>query len=198
MIEKIVDTEWKLFTQVQSMDESSSCQSDYDGFRIMRTSQFEAWDQRTLASYMNDLNHAIGNSRNLLADKYAYMMEFSAPDEYEELKSQLPAVSREKESLIQMIVQVNLSQTSNLFHKYPRFAATCRPLHREDDHLCTSIETYMTGELRTYSMQTLQNLWNHILKLNSNHISYAALIYQNTARCYGCKSLDETERSLTQ
>lgn len=197
LIDKIVDTEWHLFSQVQSIDERPECQDDKEGFTIMRASQFEAWDYHSLVSYLTDLNTAISENRNLLAEKYAYMMEFTDPDEYEKIKNQLPKISAEKEIMVQRILQINLVQTIEFFSRYPKFSSTCcRPLYKKDDGIDTSIETYTIGELRTYSYQTLRSLYRHIIALNKNSVSYVNNIFQNTARYYGFSNMDEVERSI--
>lgn len=196
LVDKIVNTEWQLFSHVQSLDGPSECQDDQDGFIIMRSSQFEAWDYHGLVSYMTDLNTSISENRNLLAEKYAYMMEYTDPEEYQEIKGQLPAISEEKELLIQRVLQINLVQTIEFFRRYPKFASTCRPLYQKDAGTDTSIETYTIGELRTYSYQTLRSLYRHIIALNKNGVSYVNNIFQNTARYYGFSGLEEIERSL--
>ncbi len=84
VIEKIISIEWTMFDAVENISGRASCQDDYDTFRIMRKSQLEAWNAETLESYLNDLKTAQENGRNLLSEKYAFMMEYTSPDEFEQ------------------------------------------------------------------------------------------------------------------
>lgn len=79
------------------------CQDDWETFRLMRTSQMRAWDQPLLDSYLDDLRSAQTEGRNLLCEKYAYMMERTSPAEYAVLRDYLPVPSLEKEWLADWI-----------------------------------------------------------------------------------------------
>ena len=48
----------------------------------MRTSQAEAWTEKLLKSYYDDLLQAKSHNRNLMTEKYARMMESTFPEEY--------------------------------------------------------------------------------------------------------------------
>lgn len=196
--ESIIEKEWAMFTSVQNIGGRASCQDNYRTFRIMRASQFEAWDPETLSNYSNDLDAAIRQSRNLIAEKYAYMMESSDPEEYAKIAGRLPAVTAEAAGFIREILGILLAQTSDFFREYPAFSLHSRPLYQKDDHIFTSIETYTLGELKTYSLPTLRSYLAHIRSLQARQESIVYRIYENTARCYGYQSVAEAERSIRQ
>ena len=196
IIDDIIEKEWNMFTNVNNEGGRASCQDDYRTFYIMRASQFEAWDTSSLLFYNNDLDAAVSEGRSLPTEKYAYMMASTAPEEYEKIKGVLPEVSDEKEKLISEIISLSLKETEEFFNKYPGFRNSGRPLYKEDDRLFTSIETYTSGELKTYSENTLASYLKHIKELESRGESVVFKIYENTARHYGYEDVASAERSL--
>ncbi len=68
-----------MFQQVQGVNGRAACQDDWTTFLIMRLSQFEGWDTDVLESYFEDIVQAEAQERNLIMEKYAYMMEETDP-----------------------------------------------------------------------------------------------------------------------
>ena len=69
-----------------------------------------------------------------------------------------------------------------------------RSIHTwEDNTYNTSYETYLRGELLTYSDETLRMYGEYIVKLNNEGKNLAELIVTNTALLYGYTSLLEME-----
>ena len=66
LIAEIVDREWRMFTSTRSLGGRASCQDDSVTFRVMRTSQMDAWADDTLESYLTDLRQAEARGRNLV------------------------------------------------------------------------------------------------------------------------------------
>ena len=99
----IVGIEWEMMDKVQNCGGRAHCQDDWETFRLMRTSQMRAWNQPMLDSYLDDLRSAQTEGRNLLCEKYAYMMERTNPAEYAALRGFLPVPSLEKEWLADWI-----------------------------------------------------------------------------------------------
>lgn len=196
IIENVLDREWDMFQNVQNVGGRASCQEDSITFRIMRRAQFEGWDDETLASYQNDLAEAETSGHNLLSEKYGYMMKWTFPDEYEQIKDLLPPISTEKAQLVEEILDIELRQTAKFREMYPNIGRQGRPLTAAEDHLGTSVETYTRGELLTYSCQTLRKHLEHLRKLDQKKILYPMIIMKATVRAGGYLSLDEAERAL--
>ena len=194
LIREIVTLEWQMFDRVQNQGGRASCQDDWETFSIMRASQLSAWSEDTLEAYQVDLLTAKAAGRNLLQEKYAYMMESTAPEEFARIRHLLPVVEPERCKLIDTVAAMQIGEMEILAAQYPHVAATMRPLRsRFDSPFCTSFETYLKGELCTYSLQTLMCYHAQLQRLDANY-SYAVL--NQTALQYGCSSLEELEYLL--
>jgi hypothetical protein len=197
VIDRIIDIEWALFDKVQNTGGRASCQDNHITFDAMRRSQFEAWNGELLESYLSDLETAQGEGRNPVMEKYAYMMEYTAPEEYAELRPALPAVSEEKERLVRQITDRNLETYSGLVKKYPEITSRGRPGYTgEETGFFASVETYLLGELKTYSLKTLRIYKRHMDDLDRQGKELPVMILENTAGRYGFASLDEAEERL--
>ena len=194
LIEKIVDMEWSFFQKVQNEGGRADCQDDPWTFRVMRESQFKAWNRETLESYLKDLQTAEQEGRNPLSEKYAYMMKYTVPQEYARIEHLLPAISVEKQSLVKEIAGLHLSWRVELEKRYPRVSGKGRPLRSEEDTpYCTSFETYLAGELLTYSERTLELYLAYLRKLQKAGRNISLEILEYTVSCYGYRSLQEAE-----
>ena len=81
--------------------------------------------------------------------------------------------------------------------KYPKAAGNARSIHTaEDTPFNTSYETYLRGELSTYSDMTLDLYGRFIAGLCQKGENLAKLIMTNTALLYGYESLDDLEGKL--
>jgi hypothetical protein len=193
LINKLVETEWHMFSAVQNIGGPASCQSDRETFEIMRKSQFEAWSDELLSSYKDDLEAARSAGRNLLTEKYGRMMEHVFPLEYAKIASSLPPVSDKKKAAAARIARKTADAQAALAKKYPLLIGRGRPIYaREDTPFTTSLETYMKSELLTYSEKTLS-----LLKAALGETDLSLLIMENTVRHYGYASLEEAEKRLS-
>ena len=193
LIQDLVEKEWKMFTAVQNIGGPADCQSDRKTFEIMRKSQFEAWTDDLLHSYEKDLDAAIAAGRNLLTEKYGYMMESTLPLRYAQIASSLPAVSKEARSAAGRIAKKMADSQAALAEKHPLLIGRGRPVYSSGDTAyTTSLETYLKGELLTYSEKTL-SLFEETLKSRD----IALLTMQNTVRHYGYASMEEAEQQLS-
>ena len=159
LIEKIVELEWQQFQKVQNEGGRASCQDNRPTFNIMRTSQFLVWKMEILESYYQDLQDAESKGWNLLTEKYARMMESTAPVQYEQLKERLPKRSERRLEQQERMLKKVVSWEEAFAKQYPGIAGTGRVLHTyEDTPYSTSMETYARGELSTYSDRTVELL----------------------------------------
>lgn len=195
IIEDIVKLEWQFFDKVQNEGGRAFCQDDWETFSIMRSSQYMEWNRPLLESWLGDLELAQAEGRNPLTEKYGYMMCISAPDDNAETAARIPFVSDEKKAICERIVARLLVQNESFRRQYPKVAGHGRPLRTIEEAQAgfTSVETYQTGELYTYSIKTLELLEKLVLKMEEEGKSYPAAIIENSLRRRGFKDLSDAE-----
>lgn len=194
LIEEITDLEWDMFSSVENQGGKASCQSRPVTFNIMRSSQLKTWSAEILMSYRNDLLEAKQAGRNLCTEKYGYMMESTVPKEYEKIKPFLPVTDEKTMELIREIVAINLDWEKTVDEQYPNLRANGRPLYREQDTpVFTSVETYLTGELKTYSPATIRLLYDYTLACRDQGRNLAKDNLEIIVLSYGYASLEEAE-----
>ncbi|MFI3231620.1 MAG: DUF4125 family protein, partial [bacterium] len=199
MVKNIVVLEWNAFDKVNGADGRAVCQNDYYTFNIMRSSQFLSWTNELLKSYLNDFKEALSSGRNLITEKYAFMMKSTDFSNYKNLEQYLPILYDEHKNLIEKIVIIQLDLMKDLQLNYPKLVSNGRTLNAIDDTLYdTSYETYLRGELSTYSLKTVKLYHEYINKNKLNDINIAKLCLENTARLYGHKNLESAEKSLAE
>lgn len=197
LIAKIIEIEWKMFESVPNEGGKAPCQQDFTTFRIMRKSQLMTWSEATLQSYLENLISAEKSGRNLMTEKYARMMASTAPGEYQKIKHLLPPLSEEVLSLIEKIVEINLEWQVEVAKRFPYLHKKGRPIYSfEDTSDVVSFETYLRGELATYSQKTLELYYKHVLWQKENQINGAEMVLLNMVKEYGFKSLDEANEVL--
>ena len=192
-IKKVIEFEWEMFIAVNEGGERASCQEDQVTFEGMRAAQFNAWSLDAVSSYLNDLETAKRSNRNLVEEKYIHMSKTTEPRRYEALLQRVTLPSDEVTELAHEISDILLEQTCVLFEDYPYVSGQGRPLYSSLDYAGTSVETYQSSELLTYSARTLTLLKEHILNLISAGSSLAMMILENTVSFYGYNSLDSAE-----
>ena len=195
-VRDIVEKEWAMFEAVNSgSGQKASCQEDPQTFYIMRSSQAEAWTEELRESYYQDLLSAEAEGRNLMTEKYARMMESTDPLYYETIRDLLPALNKEMLENIEKIIQICLKWKEESSRQYPRLAARGRPIHTQDDSpWATSFETYLRGELQTFSPRTVRLYLDMVLRMDAAGESLEQKCLLNTARRYGYRSLEEADR----
>jgi hypothetical protein len=197
VINSIIEAEWKMFQEVPNMGGRAACQDDLETFRVMRAGQSAGWSDAMLESYLDDLNEAKKSERNLLTEKYARMMSSTSPLEYAQIEHLLPPVDPEASHLIERIVRIVLEWEEELLEKYPYIINRGRPLFSTEDSITvTSMETYLKGELSTYSMRTLELYLDHIQKEQSENVNGSAVTLLYMIKQYGYDSLEEANEKI--
>jgi len=196
IIDKIVSIEWSMFTSVNEGKDRANCQKDRNTFIGMRTAQFSAWPLNAVASYLDDLEKARHNGRNLVEEKYIHMMKTTEPSQYEALLSRVTKPTDVSRGLARKVTDKLLEQTRVLFEKYPHLSGRGRPLYSTLDKWDTSIETYQFCELLTYSEATLAALDEYIAALEKGGNSLARAIFENTVMFHGYDSLETAEAAM--
>ena len=197
MIDKIVQLEWKQFDRVKNEGGRASCQDDFETFVIMRKSQYLTWTEELLRSYYSDLLLAEQNGWNLIMEKYARMMQSTAPEKYEKLAPTLPVRTKEREQITEEIIKIQVAWMEQFSEKFPKMAGNARSIHTyEDTAYNTSYETYLRGELGTYSEETFVLYGRFIAGLFKEEKNLAYETMCNTAVLYGYESVEDAEEKL--
>lgn len=197
LVEHLVSMEWKAFDTVENIGGRADCQDDYETFMVMRKSQYLCFPDEVLRSYCNDFKQSFENGWNLITEKYARMMEFTHPTEYNEIKNQLPLIRDDKRNLVDEIVAIQVSWMEQFAQKYQKIAANARPIRaRKDSFYGTSYETYLRGELLTYGDNTLHQYHSFIKERLNRGENLSYLIMQQTAKLYGYENLEEMNSSI--
>lgn len=197
LVEKIVQLEWKQFDKVQNEGGRAGCQDDFTTFSIMRKSQYLTWPEELLESFCNDLITAEGKGWNLIMEKYARMMENTTPEKYAELEKELPVLSEERIAIQEEIIKIQVGWMEEFAEEYPKMAGNARSIHTsEDTPYNTSYETYLRGELGTYSETTFILYGRFITGLLKEKRNLAYETMENTANFYGYASLEKAEKGL--
>ncbi len=198
MIAKIIEIEWDMFQHVQNIGGRASCQDDRETFEIMRLSQYENWTDAMLRLYLEHLLRSQQDGRNLIAEKYGRMMEFTEPQYYkEEIEPKIPALSETARRLIEEIVQILIPWEIDFCRKYPKLGRAGRPiLSTGDASGFTSMETYARGELATYPEQLLQEYFDYLQELREDGKSISVLDREIMTKLYGYATIQDAENSL--
>ncbi|NLB28705.1 MAG: DUF4125 family protein [Clostridiales bacterium] len=196
-IEEIIALEWEMFQRVNEGGPRADCQDEYGTFYDMRFGQFAEWSENARNSYLDDLRSAKSAERNLVQEKYIWMMIESAPETFLELSSHVTLPTERAKELADSVCEILMAQTEWLHERYPSVAGSGRPLYTSDESAgLVSIETYQYSELLTYSENTHQALYEHITKLSASDIMLAELIMTNSVKHYGYSTLSDAEAAL--
>lgn len=179
LIQEIVALELNDFLTTFDLDGRARCQEHPENFVVSRFCQWYIFDEQILASYLNDIQHYHQQSRNIITDKYAYMMFIQNEKESNQTVSQLPKISAQKKIFVRQLVAMMLDWTleaESLVVEYNDIPQ--RPLLKADETgKITSTETYLSGEYCTYSEETLMRLLNYFTTCKQKDINLVMEIY---------------------
>ena len=199
LVSDIIAIEWTLFTGVNAHTApKASCQQDPVTFVIMRASQAETWTREVQESWLADLRVAQASGRNLMTEKYARMMESTNPVQYASFADRMPAIDEETLALIEDIVKVSVAWKADTMERFPKLSGRGRALYtKEDSTYSTSFETYLRGELRTYSPKTIRLYHEMVEEAERAGRNLEEETLGNTVSMYGMRSLEEAEARLS-
>ena len=181
LIDRILKIELTMFLTVRTVGQSV-CQEHPEEFRRNRTAQFFTWSERTLSSYLDDLMSAEEKGKNLMTMKYARM------------GNQIPCLN--DAPLIKKIIEIQIAWQKDMFTRYPRLMQGARAVESlRDTDLHTSFESYLRGEIETYSGKTLGFLYEDIQRYQQNNQNMNQRLYDFLVKDLGYESLDEAEKA---
>ncbi len=191
LVHQIARVEFTAFDEVRNEGGRASCQDDWLTFRVMRESQYMTWNRTMLIQYLYDFNREFRMGHNLITEKYGRMMESTAPEKYQEIADNFPAISEQKKAVIEQIVEIQMNMLEAFGQEYPTLATNTRSFHTyEDNWMNTSYETYLRGEISTYSDKMLQLYGRYVVEFLQAGRNIAKETIENTAKLYGFDDLD--------
>lgn len=195
LVEEVIRREWDQFQRTENEGGRASCQGNWPMFHQMRASQFMTWPEDLLRSYLDDLDEANRVGRNLVTEKYARMMASTAPDEYRErIEPFIPRLSDERVARQERVIDVQVAWARDFRGRYPKLGAAMRVLTTaEDTPENTSFETYLRGELGTYSDRTMALYEAMVEDLQAAGRNLTEQTVANTVRLGGFADLEEAE-----
>ncbi|MBE5882175.1 MAG: DUF4125 family protein [Lachnospiraceae bacterium] len=197
LVDEIVKMEWEAFDQVKNEGGRAGCQDDWTTFEIMRKSQYLTWNAEMLLQYREDFGAAVAKGWNPITEKYARMMESTAPEKFGELCASLPVISEEKKEIMEGIIAIQVTWMEAFAQKYPKVAGNARSIHTsEDTAYNTSYETYLRGEMGTYSDKMLLLYGAFIAGLAKEDKNLAYLTMENTVHMYGYADIETAEEKM--
>lgn len=195
LVEDIAKLEFEAFDKVHNEGGRASCQNDWSTFSIMRKSQYMTWNRKMLMQYLYDFHREYELGHNLIEEKYGRMMESTAPEKYDEIKDHFPQITEEKQTIIEQICSLQVNWMEEFAREYPALADNSRSIHTfEDNPFNTSYETYLRGELGTYSDKMLELYGRYIVGYAKEQKNLACDIMLNNVQMYGYSSLEEAEK----
>ncbi|MBP3297702.1 MAG: DUF4125 family protein [Lachnospiraceae bacterium] len=197
LTEAIIKTEWEQFDKTKNEGGRASCQDNWNTFSVMRRSQYLTWPEELLASFYTDLKAAEAEGRDLITEKYGRMMESTAPERYNEIKAYFPELSEERKKIQEEIIKIQVNWMEQFAKEYPKMAGNARVIHTsEDTEAETSYETYLRGEIGTYSDATLLLYGRFIAMLAQEGKNLAYETMNNTAQLLGYEGVADAEKKL--
>jgi hypothetical protein len=197
LIKEIIDREWEMFSVLKNTGGIAECQNNKPEFLIMRSGQWDNLPDKILESYKQDLIDAKEIGRNLLEEKYIRMMEYSAPSEFEGVKHLLPDISNGSLTLIKQIEKIYLNWGDEFESKFPKFSKLCRPLRSSGDiPERASVQTYLIGELSSYSTRTVLFYYDYVKQCVEKGINLIYVTHTDVVKKKGFNSIEEVESAL--
>ncbi len=197
LAEAIAKMEFAAFDKVQNEGGRAECQNNWPTFRIMRMSQYLTWTREMCLQYLYDFERELAKGHNLITEKYGRMMESTAPEKYAQMKAHFPILSREKQAIIEEIASIQVSWMEAFAAEFPALAGNARSIRtKEDSAANTSYETYLRGELGTYSDKMLELYGRYIVAHVQEGKNLAREIMAHNVGLYGYKDLEAAEAFL--
>lgn len=196
--EALVQQEWRQFQRVRNEGGRASCQDDFTTFQQMRLCQFLTWPLALQRAWSADLAAAERAGHNLLTEKYARMMASTEPERYaQEIAPHLPDLTPDRIARQERVVARQVAWAADFHARHPRLAAAMRPLATAaDTREETSLETYLRGEIGTYSDATFAAYEAMVAETTAAGGNLTELTMRYTVALSGYESLAAAEADV--
>lgn len=192
LVEEIAKMEFAAFDEVKNEGGRAECQDDWPTFHIMRASQYTTWNYEMLVQYAVDFSLSVEKGWNPIMEKYGRMEESTSPDEWEKIKDSFPVIPPEKKQIMEEIIKIQVDWMEAFAKEYPGLASHARRIHTSEDMPWdTSYETYLRGEMGTYSDKMLKLYGQFIVGIVKEGDNLAYRIMNETIHMYGYSSFEE-------
>ena len=123
------------------------------------------------------------------------MMASTAPERFRELEPFLPPLPEENRRLAEEITAVHCRWMQEHAQRYPALTSRGRVLFTsQDTEWETSSETYLRGELQTWSADLLRGYLDYVKSCEEKGINLVTEQDRKTVVQYGYATLEEAER----
>ncbi len=195
LVDTIVRYEWEDFSNVNNEGGAAWCQESPETFKRFRHALLETYSNELLESYLEDVSTARACHRSLMTEKYAWMMEGTDYDRFQEVAACLPLIGYETCERIEHIIKFFLIWQAQAHVLFPNVTRGGRPLVSENDQPGdTSFETYLRGELKSYSARTVAIYDRYVIQCWQSNVNLAIANLDNIARSYGYANATDAER----
>ena len=196
-VQELLDLEWRLFDAAPQAGQRPARPEDREQFCIIRSAQLSIWPPELRESWRQDLLNAQAEGRNLINEKYIYMLERVNQKQCDKVNSDLPATNIEKLWLVDWICTAEVAWQETLVQKYPHLTQNSRAIHTSaDTRENVSFETFLRGELMCCSVNTLRLYARQIEKAQKAGRNLCETMLENTVRQLGYESLEAAEEGI--
>jgi len=171
LLKSIIQIELDMFERVRTA-EPSLCKDRPETFKVMRRMTHSTLSSTTLESYLEDLNKAKADDRNLLTEKYARM------------DSRIPPLK--SNPIIDDTVKIEARWMKELSEKYPHTFKGG-----------PAFKIYISSELETYSDKTLELFFKDVSKAEKEKRNLAEERYTMLFQQVGYSSISEAEKKAS-
>ena len=196
-VQELLDLEWRLFDAAPQAGQRPARPEDREQFCIIRSAQLSIWPPELRESWRQDLLNAQAEGRNLINEKYIYMLERVNQKQCDKVNSDLPATNIEKLWLVDWICTAEVAWQETLVQKYPHLTQNSRAIHTSaDTRENVSFETFLRGELMCCSVNTLRLYARQVEKAQKAGRNLCETMLENTVRQLGYESLEAAEEGI--
>lgn len=176
-IQKIIKLEWAMFQKVRSFA-PASCQSNPNAFARIRGAIFRQWPFDVLAAYLEYLEAAQREGRNLLTEKYARM------------DNKIGAII--DHHLLNDIVDIETQWQQQIRDRYPAlYRRVCRDTNLEDNG--SNFSVYLRCELETYGEKAIIHYYKWVKRGHQNGENYAIAMLEELVHSEGFLNIEQAE-----